>query len=43
MTPGNIFTGLPLDRIGHLRKDEDWVATQIASAEARLAGLERRS
>lgn len=36
MTTGNIFTGLPLDRVGHLRKDEDWVASQIVAPAARV-------
>ncbi len=36
MKPGNIFTGLPLDRVGHLRRDEDWLAARIAAPDARV-------
>ena len=35
----NIFSGNPLDREATHRRDEDWVATQIASPDARFLPL----
>ena len=37
----NIFEGVPLDRLGHQRKNETWVADQFASPEARVVPVWR--
>ena len=39
----NIFEGVPLDRLGHNRKNETWVADQLASPAARVVPVWRAS
>jgi NAD+ diphosphatase len=39
----NIFEGVPLDRFGHQRKNETWVADQLASPAARVIPVWRAS
>ena len=39
----NIFEGVPLDRFGHQRKNELWVADQLASPAARVIPVWRAS
>ena len=39
----NIFEGVPLERFGHQRKNESWVAEQLASPLARVVPVWRAS
>ena len=39
----NIFEGVPLDRSGHQRKNETWIADQFASPDARVLPVWRAS
>ncbi len=41
MRQPNIFEGVPLDRLGHQRKNETWVADQFASPDARVVPVWR--
>jgi len=39
LLPGNTFSGVPLDRVDHLRADESWVKAQFENPASRFVAV----
>ncbi|MBT4427614.1 MAG: hypothetical protein HOC88_11985, partial [Rhodospirillaceae bacterium] len=39
LLPGNIFSGVPLDRVDHLRADDSWIKSQLDNPASRFIAV----